>query len=93
MLVAPMRSHEERMTVLIMQQEKRSAAQDHPQTPDQSTREKHVTVNRFAMTVHITGQRVELLSSLSFSGRMPEMCGSARESISVAFGTTSRSHL
>ena len=90
MLVSAVGGHEQGMALLVMPQQERSAAQDHAQTPDQSAREEHVTVDGFAMAIHITGQRVELFSSrrsFGFFGRMPEMGGPAREGIGPAFGT------
>jgi len=86
MLVPSMRGDKQGMAVLVVEQEERPAAQDHTQTPDQSAGEEHVTVNGLAMTIHITGQGVRLLSSLSFSGRMPELCGPGREGIGETFG-------
>ncbi len=55
MLIAAMSGHKQGMTVPVVQQEERSAAQDHTQAPDQSTWNEHLTVDRFAMPVHITG--------------------------------------
>jgi hypothetical protein len=88
MLVSAMGSGEEGMTMLVMEQQERSAAQDHAQTPDQPAREKHVTVDGFAMSVHIAGQRVWVFGSLRFfrfSGQVPEVRGPASKSIGEAF--------
>jgi len=93
MLVTAMGGHEEGMAVLIVQQQQCSAAQDHPQPPDQSAREEYITVHGFAMPIHITGQRVGLLSPLSFIGRMPELGSPTREGRGEAVGTTGGSHL
>jgi hypothetical protein len=91
MLVSAMGSSEEGMAMLVMEQQERSAAQDHAQTPDQPAREKHVTVDGFAMPIHITGQRKRPLGFLRFSDRMPELSSPARESIGEAFDTISAS--
>jgi len=45
------------MAVLVVQQQERAAPQNDAQTPDQSAREKHVTVDVLTMPIDIAGQR------------------------------------
>ena len=78
MLVAAMGGYKQGMTVLVMQQEKGSAAQDDAQTPDQPTWDERVTVDGLAMSVHIAGQRVRLCCfSCFFHWCVPEVRGPA----------------
>lgn len=73
--------------MLVVQQQERSATQNHAQTPDQSAWDEHLTVDRLAMSIHIAGQRVGVLGFSCVLGRTPELCGPTREGLSKAFGT------
>src|SRR5258708_8892637 len=65
MLVPSMSGDEEGMAVLVVEQQQRSAAQDDAQTPDQSARDEHLTVDWFAMSIHIAVQRVYMMIGFS----------------------------
>ena len=58
MLVSAMGGNAQGMAVLVVEQQQRPAAQDDAQTPDQPARDEHLTVDWFAMSIHIAGQRV-----------------------------------
>ena len=66
MLVPSVGGDEQGMTVLVVEQQERSAAQDDAQTPDQSARDEHLTVDRFTMAIHIAGQRVWVFGFFHF---------------------------
>jgi len=88
MLITVMGGDKQGMTVLVMQQEKGSAAQDDAQTPDQPTWDERVTVDGLAMSVHIAGQRVRLCCfSCFFHWCVPEVRGPAGKGIGKAFGS------
>jgi len=57
MLVSAMGGNAQGMAVLVVQQQERAAPQNDAQTPDQSAREKHVTVDGLTMPIDIAGQR------------------------------------
>src|SRR5260370_2946406 len=57
MLVPSMGGDEQRMAVLVVEQQERSASQDDAQTPDQSARDEHLTVYRVAMAIHVARRR------------------------------------
>src|SRR6266702_5458916 len=85
MLVPAMGGHTQGMALLVVQQQERSAAQNHAQTPDQSAWDEHLTVDRLAVSIHIAGQRVGLFGFSWVLGWMPELCGPTREGIGEAF--------
>src|SRR5260370_7781621 len=60
MLVSAMGGNAQGMAVLVVQQQERAAPQNDAQTPDQSAREKHVTVDGLTMPIDIAGQRMGL---------------------------------
>ena len=51
MLVSAMGGNAQGMAVLVVQQQERAAPQNDAQTPDQSAREKHVTVDGLTMPI------------------------------------------
>ncbi len=60
MLVKAQGGNAQGMAVLVVQQQERAAPQNDAQTPDQSAREKHVTVDGLTMPIDIAGQRMGL---------------------------------
>ena len=79
-----------------MQQEECSAPQDNTETPNESTRDKHITVNRLAVPIDITGQCLKMVRVFSFCwflNRMPEVRGPTGKQIGEAFGTISTGQL
>jgi hypothetical protein len=86
MLVSAMGGNAQGMAVLVVQQQERAAPQNDAQTPDQSAREKHVTVDGLTMPIDIAGQRMGLgcVFCESLWG-MPELgaptCKSRREAV------------
>ncbi len=96
MLVSSMSGHIQRMPRLIVQQQERSAAQHHPETPDQSTRQQHIAVKRLAVAVEIAGQCLKMVRVFGFCWFlcwMPKVRGPGCEHIGKAFGTISAGHL
>jgi hypothetical protein len=91
MLIAPMGRRQERVAVLVVEQEQCSAAQDDAQTPDKSSWEQHITVDRLAMSIHITGEHLRLLHLVRWG--MPEVRCPAGQSIGQMFCTIGASHL
>lgn len=89
MLISSMGGDEQRMALGIMQQQERSAPQDDAQPPDQPTREEQITVDRFAVTIEIAGQCLQMVRVVgfccSFNG-MPQMLDPGSEHIGEAFG-------
>jgi hypothetical protein len=94
MLVPAMGGDKQRMALLVVQQQERPAAQNHAQTPDQSAREEHLTVDRLAMAIHVAGQCMGVFSfSHFFRWGMPEVGGPRCQGIREAFCATGVSHL
>ena len=81
------------MALLVVEQQKRPAAQDHTQTPDESSWDEHVTVDSEAQAIHIAGKRVGVFGFSWVLGRMKDAGGPAREGICQAFGARSLGHL
>src|SRR5260221_3828642 len=93
MLVSTMGRYAEGMALLVVQQQERSATQNHAQTPDQSAWDEYLTVDRLPVAIHIAGQRIEVFGFSCVLGRMPELGGPAREGRSPAFGPIGTGHL
>ena len=85
MLVATMGGHEQGMSLLVVQQQERSAAQNHTETSDQSSWEQHIAVDRLPVAIHIAGQRRGMFGISTglcpFCGEMPEIGGPGGQGI------------
>ena len=87
MLVSAMGGNAQGMAVLVVQQQERAAPQNDAQTPDQSAREEHVTVD--GLTMPIDRSRVSVWgwavsSARAFGGLKTRVLQHARADVKLS---------